>query len=210
MQQTRNKKAAARPAKRLRAPERRRLILDEAQSILASRGFAALTLRNAADASGIRLSTLQYYFPTREQLFEAAFQDIADRAWSEIMLLVQNDESRDPRHRLQRFIKGLCSSTEDEVLIGFFVELWAAARTHEFASKIMQIYYEDALALLARLIRDNQPGMSAKEGKQRATLILSTVEGLSLFRQMDKRKERTGAVSRRSAVECLTKLALQS
>ncbi len=207
MQPATDKTERPRKTQRLKAQKRRRLILDAAQSILASRGFAALTLRNAAEASKIRLSTLQYYFPTREALFQSAFQDIADRAWSEMLLLISDETRNDPKSRLHQFIKSLCSSTESDLLTGFFVELWAAARTHEFASKIMQSYYDDAVALLARLIRDNRPDVNARESRRRAVLVLSSVEGLSLFREMDKRQSRSASISNKSAVDYLMKLA---
>ncbi|MEM7282024.1 MAG: TetR/AcrR family transcriptional regulator [Pseudomonadota bacterium] len=192
---------------RLKPAERRRQILDVAQSLLATKGFAALTLRNAATASGIRLSTLQYHFATREILFEAAFQDIADKAWNDILQLISDDIENDPKKRLGQFIKSLCLSTQSDTLTGLFVELWAAARTHGFASNIMDQYYEDAVALLAELIRDTLRDITPRESRRRAILMLSTVEGLSLFRQMDQRQSRKSVVSRKSAEHALMKLA---
>ncbi len=58
-----------RKTKRLKAHERSRIILDCARSILVNEGYAELTLRRAAERAGIRLSTLQYYYPTKEKLF---------------------------------------------------------------------------------------------------------------------------------------------
>ena len=40
---------------------------------------------STAEAAGIRMATLQRCFPNREDLFPRAFQDIADKAWAEMM-----------------------------------------------------------------------------------------------------------------------------
>ena len=69
MLQTEQKRTPYRDTKRLKAVERRALILRAAQSILLDEGFAALTMRNTAKAAEIRIATLQYYFVSREKLF---------------------------------------------------------------------------------------------------------------------------------------------
>jgi hypothetical protein len=37
------------------------------------------------EAAGIRMATLQCCFPSREDLFSGAFEDIADKAWTKMM-----------------------------------------------------------------------------------------------------------------------------
>ena len=117
----RQHRAPYRETKRLKAPERRALIVQAAQSILLEQGFAALTVRSAAEAAEIRMATLQYYFPTREQLFEAAFQDVADRAWAEVIEKLSRSDTSGAEKRLREFVHAMCASSQNESLVGFFI-----------------------------------------------------------------------------------------
>lgn len=195
-----------RETKRLKAHERRRLILDAAQSILLSQGFSALTLRNTAEAAEIRLATLQYYFSSRDRLFQAAFQDIADQTWADLMSQFDKLDASDSGARLSQFLVGISKTPANSALAGTFTELWAAARTHDFAAKIMQTYYAQATLELARLIQSAYPKLALRRCKQRAVLAISLVEGLTLFVQMDSREQRKPVVSQSLVLESLMAL----
>jgi AcrR family transcriptional regulator len=58
----------------VRAAERREQLLDAAVQVLVSHGLADLTLRAVAAQAGVRLSTLQYIFPSRSELVAALVQ----------------------------------------------------------------------------------------------------------------------------------------
>jgi len=55
----------------VRAAERREQLLEAAGRVLVSHGFDHLTLRGVAAEAGVRLSTLQYIFPSRADLVRA-------------------------------------------------------------------------------------------------------------------------------------------
>ena len=191
--QTEKKRAPYRDTKRLKATERRALILRAAQSILLNEGFAALTMRNTAEAAEIRIATLQYYFVSREELFEAAFKDIANKAWTKVMLRLDQANESDAQSRLCFFVRAMCESSRNESLVGFFIELWAAARVHQYAADIMAIYYKDVVAILGKLIHEARPEVGRQRCRQLATLAISLIEGHSLFNQMNQfAKGKTG------------------
>lgn len=203
------KLAPYRETKRLKAHERRFLIIEAAQAILLSQGFAALSLRNAADAADIRMATLQYYFPTRDDLFEAIFQNIVDRIWQEILDNLNGERNGDPEARLRQWVNGICNLSDNNEVVEVFTELWAVARVHGFAADIMQRYYADAINLMTRLTRAVRPDQSAQESRQRSILALSMIEGFSLFRQLDIRAGRRACVAGNrvsdTVIELLTK-----
>jgi AcrR family transcriptional regulator len=58
-----------------RVPE----ILEISINSFASEGYAAFNQRRVASGSGIRLSTLQHYFRTREDLLRATVETMAER-----------------------------------------------------------------------------------------------------------------------------------
>lgn len=203
MAATARKPAAYRKTKRLKAPQRRRMILVAAQSLLVEGGFSALTLRSTAQAAGVRLATLQYYFPNRESLFNAAFEDVTNAAWDELLLQSKMSLTQNPTKQLGEFLAGLVATTKDELLAGMFIELWAAARTHEFAATLMHRYYEQATALLESLIKQAFPELGRSVRKQRAVLVMSVIEGLTLFNQMDLRRRVKPGVTDRQALNSL-------
>ena len=193
--QTAKKRAPYRDTKRLKAAERRALILRAAQTILLNQGFAALTMRNTAEAAEIRIATLQYYFISREKLFEAAFKDIANKAWTKVLSRLDQANESDAHSRLYFFVRAMCESSRNELLVGFFIELWAAARVHQYAADIMAIYYKDVVAILGKLIHEARPEYGRKRSRQLATLAISLIEGHSLFNQMDQFAKRKNSLS---------------
>lgn len=54
--------------------ETRRRILDAAESLFTERGINGVSLREIAAKADIRISHLQYYFKTREELYHAVFE----------------------------------------------------------------------------------------------------------------------------------------
>lgn len=57
-----------------RAGRRKVAVLDAACTVIASRGAEATRFTDVAEASGVPVSTLQYYFGSREDLLVAAFR----------------------------------------------------------------------------------------------------------------------------------------
>lgn len=202
------KRAPYRETKRLKPQERRALIVQAAQSLLLSQGFSALTLRNAADAANIRMATLQYYFPTREALFKQAFQDIVDKAWNDVIGKLDSIHPSEPEARLRCYLKSMCDASRDGPLVGCFVELWAAARVHDYAADIMQVYYDDAVLELAKLLKAVKPSMTAQQSRQQAVLSMSMIEGLTLFNQIDSKAKRRSRVPVERAVASLMSLVV--
>jgi AcrR family transcriptional regulator len=50
-------------------PNRRDTIIDAAEGLFAERGVDAVSVRNIADAAGVKLSLVTYHFPSKDQLF---------------------------------------------------------------------------------------------------------------------------------------------
>jgi AcrR family transcriptional regulator len=64
----------------VRAAERREQLLAAAERVLVSDGLEHLTLRGVAADAGVRLSALQYIFPSRADLVRALVDHVLDRA----------------------------------------------------------------------------------------------------------------------------------
>ena len=208
MAATQQKRAPYRATKRLKPEQRKRLILDAARIILVEQGYSKLALRAVAESAGIRLATLQYYFPTSEALFQAAFRDIAENARHELIEHTETKSVADPHKRLRSFLRGIHASTSDRELAGFFLELWARARIDAFAAQIMEEYYGDAINLLARLISDCRSSISPSESQRRATMLIAMVEGLTVLNVAAHSRSSSPPISDRYALSNMMKLAL--
>ena len=192
----------AKPARRLKAHERNRIILDVAKRILVTEGFSALSLRYVAEESGIRLATLQYYYKTKQQLFRAAFEDALAKEREQINRMVVR-AGNSPESVLRARISGHYKANRHDETAGFFYQLWARARLAEFAAELMDEFYERNVAILADMVRDFNSSLSNAEARRRAIFVMATLEGLTMFVDIDKRKRRRATPSEKYVVRSL-------
>ena len=96
------KPALRQRAKRLPAAERKAVILREASLFFAREGFAAST-RDLADQLGVRQALLYKYFPSKEALLEAIFEDALAVFWAMGWAKVFSDDSMGLEDRLTHF-----------------------------------------------------------------------------------------------------------
>jgi AcrR family transcriptional regulator len=67
-------------ATRTKAPDaKKRLILDAARSLLVAQGFQDIVLDDVARKAGVAKGTLFLYYKSKDELFSAAFGDLADQ-----------------------------------------------------------------------------------------------------------------------------------
>jgi len=144
-------------------------------------GYAALTTRKVAERVGVRQSNVQYYFPAKVDLVRALFADsmarteravaerfAAGRASPEARLLGGIEHFLETHHSLeeQRFLR----------------ELWALAAHDTDVAAAMNQFYRRWVDLTARNLLLINPALDRGRAQRRALLIVSVVDGLSLFR----------------------------
>ncbi|MDZ7961331.1 MAG: TetR/AcrR family transcriptional regulator [Aulosira sp. DedQUE10] len=61
------------------SPGGRERILDEAEQLFHARGYNTVTMKDIANAVGIRQASLYYHFPSKEQLFVAVTERMFER-----------------------------------------------------------------------------------------------------------------------------------
>ena len=59
--------------------ERKKQLLAHAVSLFGQRGFEGTSLDAVAEAAGVRKQTLLYYFPGKDELFDACIEELASR-----------------------------------------------------------------------------------------------------------------------------------
>ncbi|MEM9623553.1 MAG: TetR family transcriptional regulator [Pseudomonadota bacterium] len=163
-----------------KASDRRAEILESARHLLISEGSRALTLRGVANAVGLKLASIQYYFPTHAELIDALVADRLEEQQTEIeRLQAQTDGSSAEvlDAVLRWFTFGQNNTSGDDRLD---VQLWALAQVDDSARRALARYHDQYVAFLAKLIREGV-GVSKQQSVGRAVAIASLLEGSILF-----------------------------
>jgi AcrR family transcriptional regulator len=157
-------------------------ILQAARELLASEGYAGLSMRRVAQAAGMTLSNVQHYYASRDLLLEALLLSIMDEFQSK-MDRISAEMSERPR--LERFLSTadmFVDEITDPVTHAIFFEIWALASRNPFASNLMDKMLGRERKTVYNLIRGLNPAISDEEYMQRAILMVAQIEGLMLFR----------------------------
>jgi len=153
-------------------------LVAAARELLETENYERFSMRSVAERAGVSLANLQYYFPRREDLAKALFNDIADRytaAYEECL-------ARAPEDPVERFRLVLRWNMED---IGkkstrqFFIQFWALLGSlDDFKGRYLRELYAVDIGQLGEHIGAIHAGMDEREIRQRATLIAAMIEGL--------------------------------
>lgn len=160
--------------------ERRESILDCAERLLASEGYAGFTLRGVADCSAVRLSNVQYYFPSKASLLTGLLQRSLERASHELVQPQQGDAD------LGKLIDYVLDQ-QGGVQCQLFWELWALSARDQEVEQVLMSFYEGYRQSLAQAVSGytfihRHRELPATDALNRATLMMSLLEGVSLFR----------------------------
>jgi AcrR family transcriptional regulator len=151
-------------------------IIAQVREILLTDGYASLSLRRVAEACSMSLGNLQYYFPTRESLVIAFV-----RHW--ILLEARQRERLKARNLGARQLAAQWVDDLFDYLVGnlhgsVLAELWAMALHDVTAREELHAWYDEERAYYSGVLRDINPGLSARDAQQRVRLIEALVEGL--------------------------------
>lgn len=181
------------------------MILSAAKSIIVREGYSKFSLRYTAEKSGIRLATLQYYFPTKERLFRAVFEDALREEGERIQRLIRRSGGSS-EGVLRARVSGQFRANLREDTAGFFYQLWARARLDGFAAELVDEFYERNIGVVAGMIGDVNPALSAPEAKRRATLVMAVLEGMMLLCDIEKRRSGESASAEQYVVDAIVRI----
>ena len=126
--------------RRRRAGRNKEEVLRAAADVVAERGAEATRFIDVSEASGVPVSTLQYYFGNREDLLHATFHQVAFQE-----LEAMSDSLRagdDPWRQLRRLLGiGVAEGDQSGTVWRTWVEYWRAAiRDAELREDANQVY----------------------------------------------------------------------
>jgi AcrR family transcriptional regulator len=156
-------------------------ILHAACAVLVEDGYAALTTRKVAERVGVRQSNVQYYFPAKVDLVRALFEDSMARTARVVAERFAAGRAS-PEARLLGGIEHFLETHHSREEQRFLRELWALAAHDPEVADVMNQFYRRWVDLTARNLVLINPALDRGRAQRRALLIVSLVDGLSLFR----------------------------
>lgn len=141
--------------------ERREAVTAAAAELFARRGFAETSTAQIAKAAGLSTGSLFYYFPDKQAIFRAIFeQDIAESQ----RLFEAHADTDDPAASILDVVTALAAPARDELAPGLLVELLRRAGNDPQLMEIVAanegIVQQGLAALLRKAARAKQSDRS--------------------------------------------------
>ncbi len=174
--------AGHRPGTAVQKKGQRRVdeILDAATAVLVEEGYAQFTTRKIAARVGIRLSNVQYYFPTKQTLLQALVERSIEQYYNVLRAKVAAG-SKTPKAQLLYSVDYVLASHAKPEVARLFKELWALASHDKDAARVMDGFYAKWCDMATDLVLQLNPTISRRKAERRAILIIGLVDGHVLF-----------------------------
>ena len=176
--------------------DRKRQILAEAIEIISSEGYAKLSMRAVARASGMKLGALQYHFRTWEDLLHHLAALIAEQYDRSFDALAEGRDSPGLRETVAFLFDDTLADTTLQA-DRLFPQLWAMAQVEPVMDALLDDIYRRYLDTLEeRLVAEGSRAPRAE-----ALALMSMVEGATLFLGQGRRWERDAKAVRDAVLE---------
>ncbi|PTM39173.1 TetR/AcrR family transcriptional regulator [Bosea sp. 124] len=132
----------------------RRLILDTAARLLRSGGYHQTTLREIAEAVGIRKASLYYHFASKEEIVEAVVNDGVRFVHEAVVAALSATEGAVPRDRLEAAIRAHLTAlhgNSDYTSASIKVFTFGETPTPESVRRVRRAYEDVWRGLIAEL-----------------------------------------------------------
>jgi len=117
-------------------------ILDCALKLLIEAGDSGLTLRKIADCAGMRLSNVQYYFRSRDEVLAAMVSRYFEDCAANLMQLTEASRADTQAERVRFLVRsGLAHGVEVSDMCRAFREIWAISSRSDVIDDALMHYY---------------------------------------------------------------------
>lgn len=148
-------------------------ILTTAANLLVKQGGINFSMRTLADELGIRLSNLQYYFPTLDTLYSAIVTNILLLVEDKIdQAMTYSDET------LKILIDIVCSELDNVYNCQLMWEIWALSERTPEARNAIDLFYQHYIEKISHIIKLQNPTLNSNTIQRRALIIVSLLEGI--------------------------------
>lgn len=173
-------KRATSSSRKLARAAMARTIIDAAENVFIEEGFAGFGMRPVAAAACMSLGTLQYYFPSADDLLIATVRSLQGRHLEAILAIVCI-KTELPQVRLLRLLEYVYAQVHEPRACKMTFELLALAQREKQVRAVMREAYDVYRREIAHVVGGINPGLSTEERVARATVIASQLEGLMFY-----------------------------
>ena len=174
--------------------DRKTEILRSAIELIADEGYGSLSMRALARASGMKLGALQYHFRTWDALLIALVEYIE----AEIISAFDASEGSVQESSIRSLIEFMLDEhvgTSDNLFSDrLWAQLWAMEQVEPLVSDLLEEVYAKFLMKLEKLMAKQ----SVVNARAEALMLLSLVEGESLFVGQGRRWEKNRSAVRKT------------
>jgi len=170
------------PSKQRRGNRASRIpeIIEVSIRLLASEGYAGYSINRVASSAGLRLSTVQHYFSSREELLRATM-DVMSQRWLERFRESAQQAALPPGKKLDMIVDKFYDNLTEHELGSFIFQSWALAEHEEFAKDILKNIQREYTQFFATIVAGINPSLSTAECSLRASLIAAHADGLLIY-----------------------------
>ncbi|MBI6548122.1 TetR/AcrR family transcriptional regulator [Xenorhabdus lircayensis] len=155
--------------------EKQHSILKDAIKLLVQGGSRPFSMRSLASHCGITLGNLQYYFPNIESLLEGLFNQVIEDATTRLQLA--NTE----HNELDVLLDIIVNNLQDMSLCTLTLETWLASRHSDKLHKTLTKFYQRYIDQIIIILRNYCSDMPVNIRKEKALMLVSLFEGLSIL-----------------------------
>lgn len=154
-------------------------ILDCALKLLIEKGDAGLTLRKLAEYSDMRLSNVQYYFASRDDVIAAMVARYFNNCAENLLNQTKNSTAKTKREKVAFLVSaGLAHGQEISDMCRAFREIWAISSRSTVIDECLMDYYRRFADVMASFVFEDT--INAEGGDRLATILVPYFEGYSI------------------------------
>ncbi|MFN8248593.1 MAG: TetR family transcriptional regulator [Ferruginibacter sp.] len=159
-------------------------IIEKAEELFATQGYEGTTVRDIADAAGVNLAMISYYFGSKEKLLEALFMERMNATRHRIEAVV-NNQSLTPFQKIETLIDEYITRVEEKEA---FYKIMLSEQVINKNTVVMKLLKELKLTyarLISSVIEEGQKQKIFRKDVD-IVLMLTTMTGTVMFMLINK------------------------
>ena len=174
--------------------DRKTEILRSAIELIADEGYGSLSMRALARASGMKLGALQYHFRTWDALLIALVEYIEAEIISAFDASDGSVQESSIRSLIEFMLDEHVGTSDNLFSDRLWAQLWAMEQVEPLVSDLLEEVYAKFLMKLEKLMAKQ----SVVNARAEALMLLSLVEGESMFVGQGRRWEKSRSAVRKT------------
>lgn len=155
--------------------DKKKHILETAEQLFSVKGFEASTVRDIADAAGVNLAMISYYFGSKEKMMESLFNERMEAMKMKVESL-EKDTKLDPFQKIEELIEEYVRKVISKQTFYKIMLCEQVLKKNPVIVKLVRELKLNYAVLFSRLVKEGQKQKLFKK-KVDVVMALSTMTG---------------------------------